>query len=834
MESTGLKQQSRSRVSGLLASLDLIAKASAELLHPSSDLSRLLPAILEVAQALIAADAYAVWRARPDGSWVILAAAGLSDDYRGTTIASSREDIPRRTLVVEDVFSAPLVADRRQLYVQEGIAGLLVAPLLIANEVAGTVTFYFRTHRTCSADEVHLATALANLTASALSMAEVRRQEERTRKRSEFMADASAILASSLDYEATLSAVTKLAVPHIADWCAVDIVAEGQLRRVAVAHLDPEKLALARDFHSLYPPDPNSPNGVDEVIRTGRPQFFPHVTAEMLAAAAQDERHLAMMRDLGLQSVIIMPLRGREGVLGAITLVASGRDLDITDLKLAEELARRAAVAIENARLFRMVEQSERKFRTMTDTVSCGIYIHDGTRLIYVNKAAEELSGYSAEELAGLGMFELVHPDDREMVMKRAAARLRGEPTPVRYEFRGLRKNGEVRWLDFSGAMVRYDGRPALLATAFDITEQKLAQQQVDRNEKELRLLTDILPTLVAYVDCDQRYRRVNRTFEQWFQRPASHFIGQSIREVLGDHNYERVRSHIQQVLSGELVQFEATNDYADKRRHVLITYVPDFDEQRRVRGFAALVQDVSERRNAEDALRKTEKLAAVGRLAASISHEINNPLESVTNLVFLAKGDPSLPERAREFLTIAERELARVSEIATQTLRFYRQSSRPTQVDLPEMIDSVLSLYEGRFVNSQVSVRREYGQPVTLEALEGELRQVLANLIGNAIDASSAGGVIAIRVARCSLGKEEPMVRISVADSGHGVSPELRSRIFEPFFTTKTTTGTGLGLWVTREIVDKHCGSIRIRSSQKPGRSGTVFSVYLPTRFAG
>jgi PAS domain S-box-containing protein len=243
---------------------------------------------------------------------------------------------------------------------------------------------------------------------------------------------------------------------------------------------------------------------------------------------------------------------------------------------------------------------------------------------------------------------------------------------------------------------------------------------------------------------------------------------------------------------------------------------------------------DVNDQKQAEDALRKAEKLAAVGRLAASISHEINNPLEAVTNLVYLAKNDTNLSDRSRGLLATAENELARVSQIVTQTLRFYRQSSRPTEVNPAELVDSVLRLFEGRLTNSQVVVSREYRHNgVLIEAMEGELRQVLANLVGNAIDASPAGGKLRIRICRRGAPDGSSGVRISVCDNGHGIAPDLKARIFEPFFTTKSATGTGLGLWVTKEIIDKHHGRIRVRSRQAPGKSGTVFSIFLPEKFS-
>lgn len=1076
-------QESSSRAPSLLASLDLIAKASAELLQPSSEVERLLPAVLEMAKALISADAYAVWEKTEEGGWRIIASSGLSEQYQSQFIPPSRSAPPPELYLIPDVMNFDVVADRRELYQRESIASMMVVPLMIGSDRAGTLTFYYHERHDFTSEESSLATALGNLTGAALSTGRVYRDKELDRKRSEFLSRASAVLASSLDHETTLTLVTKLAVPGVADWCAVDLVDGDRLQRLAVAHVDPEKLALSAEYRKKYPPDINASSGVGQVVRTGQTVFAPVVTDEVLAHVARDPEHLQLLRGLGIRSVVIVPLSARERTVGALTLVSTERIMTAADVELAEELARRSAVAIENAELFRALEDSERKFRVVTDTVPCAIYIHDGERLLYVNEAAVQLGGYSREELASMSMFDLVHPDDRAMMQQRAAARLSGDGTPSRYEFRGIKKDGSVVWLDFAGSLVNYGGRRALLATAFDITERKIAEDKIQRSEleartllnnipdvvarygpdlryryispsverltgipvadfigkthrelgfppelcelfdnsvqkilrtgkpdsiefslerggemvyalglgipqfgpdgtvesvltisrdvsdmrraseairrseEELRLLTDSLPALVAYVDKDQRLMRVNKTFEQWFGRPQNSFYGRTLLEVMGERNYQHVRVNVERALAGELVQYETTNEYADRERHVLIAYVPDFDEQRHVRGFAALIQDLTERqqaqraleaseqrlrkfaeagpailysnlpngycdfvsqrfldytglteeqalgygwldvvhpddagrvrsqwersalealrnedeyrvrrydgtyrwfhtwnvpvrdesdevvrwfgttmdvedqKQAEEALRKSEKLAAVGRLAASISHEINNPLEAVTNLIFLAKNDPGVPPRSREFLTTAEQELARVSQIATQTLRFYRQSSRPTRTNLGELIDAVIALYEGRLSNAQIVVRRRYSrdqEPVY--AFEGELRQVLANLIGNAIDATGPNGRIVVKACHCrrwSTG--EKGTRITIADTGHGIGPESKKRIFEPFFTTKKSTGTGLGLWVTREIVVKHHGYIRVRSSVKRGHSGTVFMLFLP-----
>jgi len=234
--------------------------------------------------------------------------------------------------------------------------------------------------------------------------------------------------------------------------------------------------------------------------------------------------------------------------------------------------------------------------------------------------------------------------------------------------------------------------------------------------------------------------------------------------------------------------------------------------------------------RRAEEALRKSEKLAVAGRMAASIAHEINNPLEAVTNLLYLIEHSDSA-EVMHSYAELAQRELSRVSEIAIQTLKFYRQPSIPSPVHVSEEMDSVLKLYQGRFLANNVRVEKRYGRDTTIHGHGSEWRQVLANLVSNALDAIRQGGRLLIRV-RPSFEHAKgrrPGVRVTIADTGTGVPQELKPKIFEPFVTTKETTGTGLGLWVSAEIIRKNGGLVRLRTCVAPGRSGTVFMVFLP-----
>jgi signal transduction histidine kinase len=228
--------------------------------------------------------------------------------------------------------------------------------------------------------------------------------------------------------------------------------------------------------------------------------------------------------------------------------------------------------------------------------------------------------------------------------------------------------------------------------------------------------------------------------------------------------------------------------------------------------------------RRAEAALRKSEKLALAGRLAASIAHEINNPLTAVTNLHYLIARSESLPEIKR-LLAIADEELARVAEIAKQTLKFHREASRSTAVEPRDVIESVLTLYRGRLHSAGIEVITDFGPHAVIAGFAGELRQLFANLVGNALDAMWGGGTLRIRV-RSVQRSGAPGVIVTVADSGIGIPRDVRPQLFEPFVSTKGNTGTGLGLWVAAEIVRHHAGTIRLKSREG---AGTVFTVFLP-----
>lgn len=232
----------------------------------------------------------------------------------------------------------------------------------------------------------------------------------------------------------------------------------------------------------------------------------------------------------------------------------------------------------------------------------------------------------------------------------------------------------------------------------------------------------------------------------------------------------------------------------------------------------------------AEEALRTAEKLAVAGRLAASIAHEINNPLEAVVNLLYLVSSASSL-EESKGYAQTATDELARVSEIVSQTLRFHREPNKPVMVRVPEIVDSALVLYQARLASAQIVLEKDFRECPPILARSGELRQLILNLVGNAVDAMAGGGTLKIRITnvREYNNGTRAGIRLTVADSGSGIPPAIKKRLFEPFVSTKGNNGTGLGLWVSSGIVQKHGGRIQVKSSALSPVTGTVFSIFLP-----
>jgi PAS domain S-box-containing protein len=368
----------------------------------------------------------------------------------------------------------------------------------------------------------------------------------------------------------------------------------------------------------------------------------------------------------------------------------------------------------------------------------------------------------------------------------------------------------------------------------FEAKERRLYERDLLEARKSAEQLADVVRRAldaIITLSPDDRIQAWNSGAEQTFGYSSADVLGRSFTELLFPVLlHDDIAAAVRLLQRGADVSREITGLHRDGRELDLsMRLTPHLEPPGILVAFSAILRDVTERRAAEQALIQSEKLASVGRLASSIAHEINNPLEAVTNLLYLLESSVTTPETAG-FVRLAQEELARVSQIVTHTLRFHKQSTGRTAADLNEAVRSVLALYRARLQHSEMDlILRATASPIL--CYEGEIRQIFANLFSNAFDAvKPRRGCIQIRcrdATRFSTG--ERGVRVSIADTGPGIHPSVRKRLFEPFVTTKGITGTGLGLWITRDLVEKNGGIIRLRTRTTPPHSGTVVSVWFP-----
>jgi PAS domain S-box-containing protein len=320
-----------------------------------------------------------------------------------------------------------------------------------------------------------------------------------------------------------------------------------------------------------------------------------------------------------------------------------------------------------------------------------------------------------------------------------------------------------------------------------------------------------------------------NRGAENLYGYSAEEAIGRHISMVAPADKINEVNRNTERVNQGEPIQsFQAERMRKDGTRIVVLLSVsPLRNRKGEIVGHSAIVRDITAQTRAAEALRRNEKLATAGRLASVVAHEINNPLEAVTNLLYLARRDP---DRCNQYLDLAEKEVERISEFAHQTLGTVRESSPASPVNIAELIDQVLQLYDRRLQNKHIQIEKQYRDPAVLCAFPAELRHLFSNLIINALDAMSDGGRLQVRV-RAGLSFSDSSrtgVRVTVADNGGGIEHANALRIFEPFFTTKRELGTGLGLWFSQGIAQKHGGRIRFHTRTSLANHGTIFTVFL------
>lgn len=369
-----------------------------------------------------------------------------------------------------------------------------------------------------------------------------------------------------------------------------------------------------------------------------------------------------------------------------------------------------------------------------------------------------------------------------------------------------------------------------------DVQHRERFLREIQRREEWYRVTLTGIGDAVIATTADGMVTFLNPVAETLTGFALTAARGRSIHEVFpifNEYTNQQAQSPVQKVIELGTVVGLANHTVLKRADGAVIpiedSAAPIRDDRGNLVGVVMVFHDVTSIRKSLDVLRKTEKLAAAARLAASMAHEINNPLEAVVNLIFLAKSAPDAPPAVVQSLTMAEEELARVAHLTRQTLGFYRESNQPERVEMPALVDSVLGLYANKIRNRNIKVNCHFASCPPLRCVPGEVKQVISNLLANAVDAVDRGGSIQIRT-WCTEQDEEQMFHMEIEDDGPGIAPELIDQIFEPFFTTKKDVGTGLGLWVTREILSRHGGSIEVTNrSSNSSSSGAVFRIVMP-----
>ena len=372
-----------------------------------------------------------------------------------------------------------------------------------------------------------------------------------------------------------------------------------------------------------------------------------------------------------------------------------------------------------------------------------------------------------------------------------------------------------------------------LLASVKALLRMKRAESEARRREQELRFLADSIPHMVWIADTEGRVVYYNGRWSDFTGLTQEQSLSDGLLQVVHRDDLPRVKALWEQSLKTESpfqaeARYRATNgDY----RWVSMRAVLMHKEMGHPGRWFGTSTDIQDEKRKEQVLQRTERMALAGRLAASIAHEINNPLEAITNIFYILEGNTSIDAKTMSLVQMGSEELKRVSHIVRQSLSYYRNTEAPTPVNLADLLEETMRILSHQFAAHRITAFRRYESTSKVSVVAGEIRQVFSNLVLNAIEAMQDNGKITLKVqdSRDWHNAGRPGVRVSVADNGPGISPKDRSQIFDAFFTTKMEKGTGLGLWVSSDIVRKHGGHISVRSCTTPGRSGTVFTVFLP-----
>jgi PAS domain S-box-containing protein len=788
---------------------------------------------------------------------------------------------PEVAAEITDDWLAEIATDERELEILRslGLRSNILVPVVVRGKTIGVLTLASaESGRVYGERDLRLAQELAARAALAVDNARLFRDEQAAREQVSLLSEASAILASSLDYEMTLKGLADLIVPRLADWCVVQVADEsGELQRVGLAHADPERVRWAEELAEKYPDDPEAPEGSYAVLRSGEARLVPMIPEGLLEQVAVDEEHLRVLREVGIHSYMIVPLiaRGRTlGVLSFVTTEESGHSYDEVDLKLAEELARRAALAVDNARLYRDALANQERLRFLAESGEilasslaysatlqsvarlmvpaladwCIVDVLDGDELRRVAVAAAE-----AEDQALLEELRRTYPPTIDSPQPAAQALREGEPV-VFHEFTPQSLADTTRDDHHLELMRKLNPHSALavplVARGHTVGALTFAWSGTDRfySREDLPLAAELARRVALAVDNARLYREAEERAEAAL---ALERVGDGV-VMVGEDGAVRLWNPAAEAITGlkrSAVLGHRITDIIPAWQVVVdrIPVAPSPAPAARAAETVPLeiedrelwlsISGVSVEAGTVYAFRDLTEERALEKMrsdfVATISHELRTPLASVYGAAMtLSREDIRIDggqrKRLLDVITLECDRLARIvndilltSRLDTGTITFSLESTDPI-----EAIDDAIEAAQPRLPEDVQLTKAADSAAPRIEADPEQLRQVLENLIDNALKYGPPGGSVEIGV-----GRRGRWACFWVRDEGPGIPESERERIFEKFYRLdpellEGVGGTGLGLYISRQLIQRMDGRIWVEAE---GERGATFFFELP-----